>query len=53
MTLTGHGAVIGSSITQATDYLVVGDKPGAKLTKAKHGRHRAQRERVLWPCERR
>lgn len=29
------GAVAGSSITSKTDYLICGEKPGSKLTKAK------------------
>ena len=29
------GAKAGSSVTRNTDYLIVGDKPGSKLTKAK------------------
>ena len=32
--IQGHGGRTSSSVTRATDYLVVGEKPGSKLTKA-------------------
>ena len=32
--LTERGGIIKNSVTKATNYLVVGEKPGSKLTKA-------------------
>lgn len=32
--ITGIGAVAGSCVTRRTDYLICGDRPGSKLTKA-------------------
>lgn len=33
--ITGLGATAGSSVTRKTDYLICGEKPGSKLTKAR------------------
>ena len=32
--LTQRGGIVKNSVTKATNYLVVGEKPGSKLTKA-------------------
>lgn len=33
--ITSLGATAGSSVTRKTDYLICGEKPGSKLTKAR------------------
>ncbi|MBR3745901.1 MAG: hypothetical protein IKN27_02965, partial [Selenomonadaceae bacterium] len=32
--LTQRGGIVKNSVTKTTNYLIVGDKPGSKLTKA-------------------
>jgi DNA ligase (NAD+) len=35
MKIAGIGATAGSSVTRKTNYLICGEKPGSKLTKAR------------------
>ena len=47
--ISSIGATAGSSVTKKTNYLICGEKPGSKLTKAKElGTYQSLRSRNFW-----